>query len=204
MSSIESGYSQADLRFFLPLKAGQLVGIFSGSIPLIETLKADGLEVISLSALEDRVVGLNHILIPVFDPEHECFSLTACFQRLKPGGWVLLGFHNSQVLADAFPIGRTPTRHSGSLHEITHVLRRSGLSVMHCYGAYHDLERPEIMVPLEKGRATRYFFGELALSSSRRAAWTRPLAIAFTALGLQRMLFRNLVVIARHEGGIQQ
>ena len=72
---------------------------------------------------------------------------------------------------------------------------------MRCYGAYDELEHPEILVPLDTGEAAYFFFRNIFVPAIRFAAWTRPVATLLASIGLQRMLFRGLVIIARRASG---
>jgi len=211
MNAIESGYSQAELRFFLPLSPGQRVGVLGDSKPLIETLMADGLIVSIISPPADHPliiddsgnpnIDLDHLIIPEFSSDCYDSCLSRIVQRLKPGGWLLLGIHNSKALYHILSKKR-PVGHSRiSLGKSSDLLCRNGLRIVRCYGAYDELEHPEILVPLDTGEAAYFFFRNIFVPATRFAAWTRPVAILLASIGLQRMLFRGLVIIAQRASG---
>ncbi len=211
MNAIESGYSQAELRFFLPLAPGQAVGVLGDSKPLIETLTADGLNVTIISLPADHPLITDDSSNPNIDLDHliileyssDCYDpcLSRIVQRLKPGGWLLLGIHNSEalyhILSKKRPVGQSRI----SLGKSSDLLYRNGLRIVRCYGAYEELERPEILVPVDTGEAANYFFRNVIVSTTRFAAWTRPAAILLASIGLQRILFRDLVIVARRASG---
>jgi hypothetical protein len=76
-------------------------------------------------------------------------------------------------------------------------LGRNGLQVVRCFGAYDGLAHPQILVPLEAPPPARFFFSNILLPVTRFAVWMRPLAALLACLGLQRLLFRDLVIVAR-------
>ena len=211
MNVIETGYSQAELRFFLPLAPGQAVGVLGDSKPLIETLTADGLTVTIISPPADHPlitddpgnpnIDLDHLIIPEYSSDCYDPCLSRILQRLKPGGWLLLGIHNSEALFHIFskkkPVGRSRI----SLGKSSDLLYRNGFHIVRCYGAYDELEHPEIMVPVDTGEAAYFFFKNIFVPATRFAAWTRPVATLLASIGLQRLLFRGLVIIARRASG---
>jgi len=211
MNAIESGYSQAELRFFLPLAPGQAVGVLGDSKHLIEALTADGLTVTRISPPADHSlmtgdsgnlpIDLDHLIIPEYSSDCYDPCLSRILQRLKPGGWLLLGIHNSEALYHIFSKKRPVGQFRISLGKSSDLLSRNGLRIMRCYGAYDELEHPEILVPLDTGEAAYFFFRNIFVPAIRFAAWTRPVATLLASIGLQRMLFRGLVIIARRASG---
>jgi|GEM_PF-3279355 len=247
MNAIVSGYSQADLRFFLPLMPGQRVGVLSESKPLVATLTADGLDVALIAPpatndsgsrvvgiLRDRsddfsrsakratapalaggarevattkpfreapIVDLDHLIIPEYSSDCYDFYLSRILQRLKPGGWLLLGIHNFEALYHFLSKKRPVGQSHISLRKSSALLYRNGLGVVRCFGAYDELEHPEILVPLDTGEAAYFFFRNIFVPPTRFAAWTRPAAALLASIGLQRLLFRGLVIIAQRPSG---
>jgi hypothetical protein len=211
MNAIESGYSQAELRFFLPLAPGQAVGVLGDSKHLIEALTADGLTVTRISPPADHSlmtgdsgnlpIDLDHLIIPEYSSDCYDPCLSRILQRLKPGGWLLLGIHNSEALYHIFSKKRPVGQFRISLGKSSDLLSRNGLRIMRCYGAYDELEHPEILVPLDTGEAAYFFFRNIFVPAIRFAAWTRPVATLLASIGLQWMLFRGLVIIARRASG---
>ena len=211
MNAIESGYSQAELRFFLPLSPGQRVGVLGDSKPLIETLTADGLTVTIISPPADHPlitddsgnpnIDLDHLIIPEYSLDYYDPCLSRVLQRLKPGGWLLIGIHNSESLYRIFSNKGAVLQPFFSLKECCDLLCRNGIQIVRCYGAYDELEHPEILVPFDTGEAAYFFFRNIFVPATRFAAWTRPVAILLASIGLQRMLFRGLVIIAQRASG---
>jgi len=211
MNAIESGYSQAELRFFLPLAPGQAVGVLGDSRHLIEALTADGLTVTTISPPADHslmtgdpgnpTIDLDHLIIPEYSSDCYDPCLSRILQQLKPGGWLLLGIHNSEAQYHIFSKKRPVGQFRISLGKSSDLLSRNGLRILRCYGAYDELEHPEILVPLDTGEAAYFFFRNIFVPAIRFAAWTRPVAILLASIGLQRMLFRGLVIIARRASG---
>jgi hypothetical protein len=211
MNAIESGYSQAELRFFLPLAPGQAVGVLGDSKHLIEALTADGLTVTRISPPADHSlmtgdsgnlpIDLDHLIIPEYSSDCYDPCLSRILQRLKPGGWLLLGIHNSEALYHIFSKKRPVGQFRISLGKSSDLLSRNGLRIMRCFGAYDELEHPEILVPLDTGEAAYFFFRNIFVPAIRFAAWTRPVATLLASIGLQWMLFRGLVIIARRASG---
>jgi len=211
MNAIESGYSQAELRFFLPLAPGQVVGVLGDSKPLIKTLTADGLTVTIISPPADHTlltddsgnpnIDLDHLIIPEYSSDCSDPCLSRIVQRLKPGGWLLLGIHNSEALYHIFSKKRPVGQSRISLGKSSDLLYRNGLRIVRCYGAYDELEHPEILVPVDTGEAAYFFFRNIFVPATRFVAWRRPVAALLASIGLQRILFRSLVIIARRASG---
>jgi hypothetical protein len=93
MNTDESGYSQAELRFCLPLAPGQRVGAPGDSPRLIEALAADGLEIVIVSVMhtkiaKDHEVGtetipdLDHLIIPEYPCARDDPALACLLGRL--------------------------------------------------------------------------------------------------------------------------
>jgi hypothetical protein len=211
MNAIESGYSQAELRFFLPLAPGQRVGVLGDSKQLLDALAADGLEITIIPPpaslpLETAETGnaindLDHLVIPEYSSDCYDPCLSRIVQRLKPGGWFLIGIHNSESLYRTFSKKGTVVQHCFSLRESIVLLGKNDIQTVHCYGVYDELEHPEILVPLDTREAACFFFRNIFMPATRFAAWTRPIAVLLASIGLQRMLFRALVIVARRVRG---
>jgi hypothetical protein len=211
MNNVESGYSQAELRFFLPLVPGQAVGVLGGSKKLRDSLVSEGFFVSNIPTTENLALGsnetgnsindLDHVIIPEYFPNSYGLSISSIVQHLKPGGWLLLGIHNSEALYHVFSKKRSSGQSRISLGKCKHLLYQNGLRIVRFYGAYDMLEHPEVLVPLDTGEATHFFYRNIFVPATRFAAWTLPVAALLATIRLQRMLFRDLVIIARRTSG---
>jgi hypothetical protein len=225
MSNPETGYSQADLRFFLPIEAGQRVGVLGESQPLVEALAADGVGVILLSTADENMpksgdfglrigqrsptspdVGaevppdLDHLILLECASDRGGTRLFPLLKRLKPGGRLLLGIYNSDAIYFLFSKKRPPGKSFLSLRKVRDLLDRAGLRLVSCYGAKGGLESPEILVPLDTG-ATSFYFRNIYIPAKQVGAWEQVMAASFASFGLQRWFFRGLVVIAGRPNG---
>jgi hypothetical protein len=211
MNATGSGYSQAELRFFLPLAPGQRIGVLGESKQLLDALAAGGLEItiiprsanlpLEITETGNAINDLDHLIIPEYSSDCYDPCLSRIVQRLKHGGWLLIGIHNSESLYRTFSKKGTVVQHCFSIRDSSVLLGKNDIQAVHCYGVYDELKHPEILVPLEPHEAACFFFRNILTPATRLAAWTRPIAVLLASIGLQRMLFRDLVIIARRVRG---
>jgi len=209
MNLTEGSYAQADLRFLLPLTAGQSIGVLGDARPLVSILEENGLSVTSLSSCLDQplsiVVGvgnhadLDHIIVPEFFHDSLGSCLTHISQWLKPGGWLLIGFHNSESLYRPLLKKDAKNKPRFSLRKCTRALEKSGFRVVCYYGTYDKLQNPRVLIPLDNKPAVDYFFRSIYTPISRSLALLQPLALLLANTGFQRVLFRGFVIVAQRE-----
>jgi len=205
MNMNETNYSQAELRFLLPLAAGQRVGVVGDARLLVEILMLAKVSVISLdqpmlhTGTVDFAMTLDHVMIPEFS----CDTLDPCLARvvkwLKPGGGLLIGFHNSESLYRSHLEKDAGNKPRFSLQKCIRALEKNGIQIVCCYGAYDQLQNPRVLIPLDNKHASGFFFRNLYLPLSLSRAWMLSATILLSSIGLQRVLFHGFVILAQRE-----
>lgn len=213
---------QADLRFTLPLKAGQHIVVLGQAPALVEALVAGGLLAVMIYPAGDWDRGadelalsrcsaggheplplgnssIDHIVIPELTPGLAGWIPGEVVRVLKPGGTLGLGFANKSSLG-GWRLSRK--RRSLSLVDLTgstidRWLSQHGLRLTASYGVWSDLQEPRFLVPLEEEAPITYFFSHLFSPYSWAAAVARPIASLAARLGWQQALFPHLYVVAR-------
>jgi len=199
----------ADLRFLLPLSAGQRVGVFGDAKRLVETLTGDGLIVKTISQFQNQsltdpesvefIGSFDYVIIPEFSSG----NLDACLRRvsqfLKPGGWLLTGIHNSESLSRFLSKADAVQKTLLSLRKCIRALEENGIQAVGCYGAHEKLEHPQDLIRLDHRVISEYYFRNIYIPNSRLTAWMLPVLILLSSVGLQRMLFRGIVIVARQK-----
>lgn len=201
----EGSYSQADLRFLLPFTAGQRVGVVGEARLLVETLMMDRLSVTSidqsLTTTEkvDFAMQLDHVIIP----ELSCAPLDPCLARigqwLKPGGWLLIGFHNSESLYRSHLEKDAGNKPRFSLKKYIRALEKKDFRPVFCYGTYPKLKNPQVLIPVDNRCGSEFFFHNIYIPLSRSKAWMLSATFFLSSIGLQRLLFQGYVILAQRE-----
>ncbi len=199
----------AELRLLLPLSAGQRVGVLGDAKRLVEALTLDGLFVISLPLFRDQPFtnpetvefkgSFDHVIIPEFSFGNLDSCLTHVGFLLKPGGWLLTGIHNSENLYRFLSKTNAVHKTLFSLRKCVRALEENGIQAAGCYGAYDKLEHPQDLIRLDHRFISEFFFRNIYIPNSRFMAWMLPVLILLSSVGLQRMLFRGIVIVARRK-----
>ena len=195
----------AELRLLLPLTAGQRVCVLGDAKRLVEALMIDGIFVISLNQpftnpepIEFKG-SFDHVIIPEFAYGDLDSCLRRVGQYLKPGGWLLTGFHNSvsvyRFLTKADAVQKTLL----SLRKCIRALEENGIHAVDCYGAYDKLEDPRDLIRLDNRFMSEFFFRNIYIPNSGFMAWMLPVLILLSYVGLQRTLFRGIVIVAQRK-----
>jgi hypothetical protein len=199
----------AELCLLLPLSADQRVGVLGDAKRLVEALTVDGLFVISLPLFRDQPYtnpetvefkdSFDHVIIPEFSSDNLDSCLRRVGQFLKPGGWLLTGFHNSESLYRFLSKTNGVQKTLFSLRRCVRALKENGFQVAGCYGAYDKLEHPQDLIRLDNRFISGFFFRNIYIPNSGFMAWMLPVLILLSSVGLQRMLFRGIVIVARRK-----
>lgn len=222
MNNMESSSAQANLRFSLPLTAGQSIVVLghapalaealtnSGLLSMMfcpETLRAQDSEKYELSRhttakhepLPFRTSSVDHIIIPELTQDIAGWIPGEVLRILKRRGTVSMGFANKTSLGG----WRSRWQHGKSGLEalsgssIGRWLGDRGLQLISRYGIWTNLQQPKYLVPLHHEHPTNYFFSHLFIPYSWPAAIVRPVVSVAARLGWQQSLFPYLFVIAR-------
>ncbi len=161
--------------------------------------------------------SLDHVFI--LEPGNTCprALLAEVARLLKPGGWFFLGVQNTERLhrfrmADSRR-GRSIERDkrlSLSLRRCRSLLKQNNLVFVETYGIHADLDEPRYLVPLESAAVARHFFAQMFAPVTPSASLIWRFAPLLATIGLQRILFRDLGIIARrafdsaHASGLAQ
>lgn len=182
ISTATFSHVQTDIRFLLPLEAGDRVCLFKGNPSLQQGLSDDGL-IHVLAAEESGTVlpaaGMDHAVIATMPQRDFQSTLAEASRVLRPGGTLFLG-----ILP---PHRRT----------IRRMLRKSGFDVISIWGVRDNLSNPQYFIPLENAAASRYFFEQIHIPGSFRSEVFRRLSKVVTALGLHSYLYREFTILAR-------
>jgi hypothetical protein len=216
----DPGFGQADLRFLLPLRPGQQVAILGHAPSLAAAVVEERIApTLIVPRPEDGNAGyhcqqanaptqplplaaasIDHILIPRLSPDQAAWVPDEVARVLKPGGWLFLGVSNAEALQRLRPGKLKAADRPGSAlsgRSARRLLERSGLMLVTCYGVCDSLEQPDYLVPLEPAGVARHFFDRMYVPHSRPAALSQRLSAGLTALGLQRLLFKDLGLVAQ-------
>ncbi len=213
---------QADLRFTLPLKAGQYIVVLGRAPALVGALAASGLLAVMIYPAEGRDRGadesdlsrcsasgheplplgdssIDHVIIPELTPCLAGWIPGEVVRVLKPGGSLGLGFNNQSRLGGLLSSRkrRRPGLEDLSGSTIDRWLNQHDLHLTASYGVWSDLQQPRFLVPLNEEAPITYFFSHLFSPYSWAAAVARPIASLATRLGWQQALFPHLYVVAQ-------
>lgn len=188
------GQAQADLRWVLPLRAGETIWIYGKMPALEESLKAAALKFRRVDADHFAPMVADHLLAPVVSAGELEMLIGLGKQALRPGGYALFGVYNAAFLGAL--IGRSSPG-GARLTSIVQRLQAAGFSVRSIFGTFYSLTEPRFLVSLETRQPSRYFWERLYLPPSRFALWKQRLALLLTALGWQERLYSAFVLTAQ-------
>lgn len=182
---------QADLRHLLSLRPGQTAVNWGFGSPLEDSLRAEGIRLLSESAVTLPPETLSLGLMVLTDPASASFHTLAALRRaLRPGATLLLGLKNPfswQRFLRGTP-GPWFVAHLPAL------LRRLGVDELQTFGVYDSLQEPRAIVPLDEPRFAAFFFEMAFTPYTRRARWLARLSPWLCRLGLQQTLFPALCI----------
>lgn len=209
---------QSDLRFTLPLIAGQKVVVLGRAFALAESLTSAGLKALLFSPdtnpdmranthcfaneQEQLPVGqssVDHVLIPEYTLDIAGWIPGEVVRILKPGGTLGLGFFNQTSLAgwhsSRNPQGVELMSLAGAT--IDQWLSKNGLRLKASYGIWTNLKQPRYLVPLHQKAPIMFFYSQLFTPYSWKAALVQPMVSLAARLGWGQILFPHLYVVAQ-------
>lgn len=223
---VEMNFVQSDLRFLLPIQAGQQVAIFGHAPELVDAIATAGITPINVlpgdcadkndngrahvyhaaTAYQQPLplvsASVDHVLMPVLVDQQPEWIIGEVARVLKPGGWFFLGISNAQGWQRlCLWLGRwkeqSKTQPSSSIRAYRRLLKKKRLNVLNCYGVYTDLKHPRYLVPLEIPGAAHHFFEQIIVPYSWQAAVGQRLAVFLTQIGRQQLLFKDFGFVAQ-------
>jgi hypothetical protein len=200
----QSEYVQSDLRFLIPLHEGDQAIIFGGPMVLGDAIRS---EKVNLFAAEDPDAiaseSADHIFIPELTKDLVRGFPNEYLRILKPSGWIFVGIHNAQSferLQFWKHIGTRPLRLSAK--RCKRLFEQTGVEVIDFYGVSKNLNHPQFLISLIHKQQAAFFFDHMYYPYSRIAAAMQVIARWMVALGLQRFLFNDIVVVARRANSL--
>jgi hypothetical protein len=209
---------QSDLRFTMPLIAGQKVVVLGRAFALAESLASAGFKALLFSPAKDRDMtayghciasereqlpvgqfSVDHVLVPEFTLDMAGWIPGEVVRILKPGGTLGLGFFNRSSLA-----GWRSSRNPQGIEfrplagaTIDQWLSKNGLRLKASYGIWANLKQPRYLVPLHQKATIVFFFSQLFTPYSWKAALVQPMVSLTARLGWGQTLFPHLYVVAQ-------
>jgi len=195
--------AQADIRFYLPLRKGQRVLMVGAEPSLVEAVKHEGLEIIEIAGstqiFDVEAASMDHAIVVNTSVCMENKSWSELARVIRSGGYIFAGIHNAesfQSLIGRFLLRQRKVRGT-TLRQACKNLRSSGFELENFYGLRSDIREPAYIVPLQDVGPSRYFFENIFAPYSLSAVWMRRVALGAVAMGLQKMFFNDLGLIAR-------
>lgn len=208
MQADPSTFVQADLRFLIPVRSGETVAILGDVPELAAALEEEHIQtyVIYLPTEATEIPlqnsSVDHIILPLLGKHRHTWLISEMARILKPGGWTFVGLRNAHSLQRLAFWKRKKEQHSRSLRSFSVRLfykdmERAGFSELTSFGVSRDLSRPQFLIPLERSVASHFFFDRIYSPSSLSAAIAQKLAALITSAGMQRILFKDLLVLGQ-------
>ncbi|SRR6266508_2727093 len=194
---------QADLRFLLPLQPGQCVAVIGAKPALINAIKCDGMKLVvpavSYGTIDLQTASTDHVICVDNRIPADSTMFNEYARVLKPGGFLFIGVSNTASIKFLFRRMRKITKR---LHGLTvtkgfRTLTYAGFKVENCYGIQSDLHNPSFIVSLEKAHPSEYYFTHIFEPYSLLSILGLQAAFLLIKLGLYRMLFADLGMVAR-------
>lgn len=188
---------QADLRYLVTLHPGQAVALLNFGKYLIDALQKDGLEIQALDFETLEPASLDSIFIATpFQGSPESI-LQNCANSLKPNGQLLLCFQNHHSLKRLKNRLRGKSDGRSTLKNIQQIIEKIGLKVEATYGIHDNFNEPRFFVPLENQQIPVHFFENVLTPYTQSTRLLQHLAPLLIRMGLKRILFADLCLIAR-------
>jgi hypothetical protein len=173
-----------DIRFLLPLSAGQRVLLPAGQPELASALTADGLQVATAGEeTVDPMTGaiMDHAILPDPPAERTEAFISQAVNALKPGGYLLFALLNKHW----------------RLHGLRPWLAKQGLTMVAIYGVHPGLHKPSVLVPLMDSKPTHFFLRRRYIPYSFGSRAVYPLALWLASWELHWLLFKEWFVVGR-------
>jgi hypothetical protein len=218
MTMSEWHAGQSDLRFTMPLQAGQKVVVLGRAFALAESLTDAGLKALlffpvanrDTTALGHCIAGegeqlpvsqrsVDHVLVPEYTLDMAGWIPGEVVRILKSGGTLGLGFFNQTSLAgwhsSRNPQGTEFIPLAGAT--IDQWLSKNGLRLKASYGIWTNLKQPRYLVPLSHKAPVTFFFSQLFTPYSWKTALVQPIVSLAARLGWGQILFPHLYIVAQ-------
>jgi len=196
--------AQADIRFYLPLRKGQRVLMMGAEPSLVEAVKREDLDIIEIAGSTQisgvEAASVNHAIVVNTSVCMENKSWNELARVIRPGGYIFAGIHNAesfQSLIGRFFLRQRKRGGTTTLRQVCKDLTSSGFEMENYYGLRSNLRQPAYIVPLMDVGPSKYFFENIFAPYSLSAIWMRRVALVMITMGLQRMFFNDLGLIAR-------
>ena len=206
MQADPSTYVQADLRFLIPVSAGETVAIL-GDVPELATaLEEERIQtyVIYLpteaAEIPLQTASVDHILLPLLGKHRHTWLISEMARILKPGGWAFIGLRNAHSLQRLAFWKRDEQGRVAPPFSVRHFykdMERAGFSDLTSFGVSKDLTHPQFLIPLERSVASHFFFDRIYSPSSLGAAVAQKMAALITSAGMQSILFKDVLVLGQ-------